>query len=127
MGVSHNDNYVYFWDILEKENDVKIPEYVKKILSFENLDNPWFFKNINDDTLVEIQEFLRHDMHALFKNDFNLKPFYGRYHKGPCEFRFSVGDRYLIHELQKFVACMPDDFWSNHNLKPFPLYIGNYE
>lgn len=76
----------YFWDVLEKENKVSIPSYVKNICRLSNLDKPATFKNITDETIKELENFARTSMYVMLDASDNLESFYGSFYKVPDKF-----------------------------------------
>ena len=70
--VIESDN---FWSILERETNNEIPTHIKNIMKFSNLDKPNTFKNINDETIKELEEFTRSCMPLLLEKSENSRIF----------------------------------------------------
>lgn len=108
-----------FWRILQEENGVEIPIYIKNILTLSNLDNPLSFQCITDDTIKELEAFARENMRDFLKRGDNLEFYFGRYHRMPDKFRFLIGDRLMIKELVTFVKIQSKDYWKMGTLQHF--------
>lgn len=112
------ENENMFWNLLEGARKVSLPVHIKNILKLNNLDNPFSFQGINEDTFNELETFAREIMKEVLDDTEDLKLFYGIFHKMPEKFKFSVGDRLLILSLVKFVKEQNENFWNSSSAAP---------
>ncbi|XP_024885627.1 uncharacterized protein LOC112463447 isoform X2 [Temnothorax curvispinosus] len=110
--MARQDNFVEnFWDILETTHGVFIPNYIKNVMHFNNLDNPISFKKITESMISELENFAKNEMQDFIEPNADLKAYFGLFEKRPEKFRFMIGDKQLILALVEIVKKMPPDNW----------------
>lgn len=101
----------YFWSLLERENGVKLPLYLKNILSFNHYDNALSFGQLDEQAIGDLEKFAAQEMTEYLDENADLKSFYGNYFRNPQKFKFMLGDRHLLRRLVEFVRQKDSDFW----------------
>lgn len=84
------------------------------------------FEKVNDEIIDRVEMFVQNNLQAILnikKNagiDINEADFYGEFYvHSPGLFKFSIGDRILIHELVDYVRTAWNDYPSNSKLEHF--------
>lgn len=113
---------ISFWKKLQEARHTYIPENVKNILRFNHMDNPTSFTCLNDDTIEELEKFAREDMkHLIEESTPDLKKYYGHYHKKPENFRFTIGEKFMLKKMVEFVKISKDEYWKDtHQIESTP-------
>lgn len=104
----------FFWNKIQNALGVGIPEYLKNILKYNNLDNPLSFRDITDGIVKDLEDFPKTSLLELIQEevDVDMKSYFGIYHKKPSNFRFVVGDKLLIKKMVDFIKTTPINYWS---------------
>lgn len=94
----------HFWKKIHTELGLGVPNHIKNIMQFNNLDNPFSFRQITDDIISELEVFARTSMIKFLDiSTTDLNNYFGIYHRNPEDFRFVIGDKLLIKLLVQFV------------------------
>lgn len=154
MKISKSD--FYFWGIIEQELSIKIPDHIKNnfklvftdinaysynswyniivvFISFHNssacgYNNALIFKNINDEDMAYVENYVRENIPALIEQ--NLKDsecfdweehgscFFGKYSKQIKSFEFSLNEKWLVKQIIDYLNKFKGSL-SHFNFSPF--------
>lgn len=100
------------WKILETELSIPIPRYIKNIFKYQNLDNGASICAFTLSMIGEIETFAKSDvyLHQISPYE-NKKDYYGIYFHDPQDFKFTLGDKVLLHKIVDFVKDKDYTYW----------------
>lgn len=104
----------HFWNKIQAELGACVPEHLKNILKYNNLDNPLSFRDITEEIIDDLENFAKTLLIELIEDDVNvdMKSYFGIFHKKPNNFRFVIGDKMLIRRMVDFIKSTSLSYWN---------------
>lgn len=98
-----------FWQKIESDIGV-IPKYLKNILNLSGFNNLISIRCIEENTLVEIENFVRNELSIIISHknpstqNINFYDYFSIYHNSPEYFKLSPGHKILLLNLKNYIS-----------------------
>lgn len=94
---------VHFWTHIEEKLSLKVPTYIKNIVTLYGYTNAAVIRTIDDKVITELEDFAKQEMIFLLPDGCDKKDYYHIFHEKINDFKFIGGHKALLKQVVDFV------------------------
>lgn len=92
-----------FFDALERQLKLHIPEVLRNILIFHDVDYPSIISRLDESYIDKLEDFMKSKFNQdMVADGKTLSDYFGKFHKNKLQFQFSIGQRIAFTIIREF-------------------------